>query len=238
VAHFNSTACFADYAVISEEGAVPVPNYIPFSALATLGCAVITGVGAVRNAAQIKGGERVVVVGAGGVGLNVVQGARMAHCEKIIAIDTRLKPLELARSFGATETVDASLEDIAKRVREITDGRGVDYVFDTVGAPETIQQAIALARKGGTVILTGLSRTDALASIPIFPFVLQEKRLIGSLYGSGQPLNDISMLLKLYEEGELQLDALATRTYRLDQVNEALNALASGQGARGVILWD
>ena len=237
VAHFNSTACFADYAVVSEEGAVPVPDHIPFASLATLGCAVITGVGAVLNAAQLKGGERVVVIGAGGVGLNVVQGARLARCKKIIAIDTRQKPLELALSFGATEIVDASSEEVPKRIRELTDGRGADYVFDTVGTPETIQQAVGLARKGGTVILTGLSRTDALASIPTFLFVMQEKRLIGSLYGSGQPFNDISRMIKLYEEGELQLDALATRTYRLDQVNEALDALASGQGARGVILW-
>ena len=238
VAHFNSTACFADFAVVAEEGAVPVPAHIPFASLATLGCAVITGVGAVLNAARLTGGERVVVVGTGGVGLNVVQGARLARCEKIIAIDTRQKPLEVAREFGATEIINASTEEVSKRVRELTGGRGADYVFDTVGAPETIQQSLTLTCKGGTVIVTGLSRTDAMASIPIFPFVLHEKRLIGSLYGSGQPANDISRLVRLYEEGQLELDKLATRKYRLAQVNEALDALASGEGARGVILWD
>jgi S-(hydroxymethyl)glutathione dehydrogenase/alcohol dehydrogenase len=237
VAHFSGTACFADFAVVAEEGAVPVHAQLPFEALATLGCAVITGVGAVLNAARVTAGERVVVIGAGGVGLNVVQGAKIAGCEKIIAVDTRPKPLELAREFGATEAVEASTGDLPKVVRELTNGRGADYVFDTVGTPETIQQSLALTRKGGTIILTGLSRTEAIASVPIFPFVFQEKRLVGSIYGSGQPLKDIPRLVTLYEEGRLKLDELATRTYSLGQVNDALADLASGAGARGVIRW-
>jgi Zn-dependent alcohol dehydrogenase len=214
-----------------------VPAKVPFAALATLGCAVITGIGAALNAARLAGGERIVVVGAGGVGLNVVQGAKIAGCEKIIALDTRPKPLDLARDFGATEALDAATEGLVKIVRDLTNGQGADYVFDTVGAPETIQQSLALTRKGGTVILTGLSRTDALASVPIFPFVLQEKRLVGSLYGSGQPLRDIPRLVGMYEDGRLKLDELATRTYRLDKINDALAALSSGEGARGIIVW-
>ncbi len=237
VAHFNGTACFADFAVVAEEGAIPVPADVPFEALATLGCAVITGVGAVVNAARVEAGARVVVVGAGGVGLNVVQGAVLAGCERIIVVDTRSKPLALAREFGATHVVEASTEDVTGQVRELTDGRGADYVFDTVGAPETIAQALGFARKGGTVVLTGLSRTDALASIRVFPFVMQEKRLIGSLYGSGQQLRDIPRLVALHQEGKLKLSELATRTYRLDGVNDALAALASGEGARGIIRW-
>ena len=237
MAHFNGTACFADFAVVAEEGAIPVPTDVPFEALATLGCAVITGVGAVRNAARVEAGARVVVIGAGGVGLNVVQGAVLAGCEKIIAVDTRSKPLSLARDFGATHALEASTENVVGLVRELTDGRGADYVFDTVGTPATLSQALAFARKGGTVVLTGLSRTDALASIPIFPFVMQEKRLIGSLYGSGQQWRDIPHLVALYQEGKLKLRELATRTYRLDGVNDALAALASGEGARGIIRW-
>ena len=237
VAHFSGTACFADFAVVAEEGAVQVSVQLPFEVLATLGCAVITGVGAVLNAARVAEGERVVVIGAGGVGLNVVQGARIAGCEKIIAVDTRQKPLELALEFGATEAIEASNEDLPKIVRELTNGRGADYVFDTVGAPETIHQSLALTRKGGTIILTGLSRTEAMASVPIFPFVFQEKRLVGSIYGSGQPLKDIPRLVAMYEEGRLKLDQLVTRTYSLGQVNDALAALASGAGARGVIRW-
>jgi S-(hydroxymethyl)glutathione dehydrogenase/alcohol dehydrogenase len=237
VAHFNGTACFADFAVVAEEGAISVPLDVEFEALATLGCAVVTGVGAVMNAARVEAGACVVVVGAGGVGLNVVQGARLAACEKIIAVDTRPVPLNLARDFGATDTVEASTENVAEQVRELTGGRGADYVFDTVGLPETLTQALSFARKGGAVVLTGLSRTDARASFPLFPFVMQEKRLIGSVYGSGQPLRDIPHLVELHREGKLKLHELATRTYQLNEVNEALAALASGEGARGIIKW-
>ncbi len=235
--HYNGTACFADYAVVALEGVIPVPTDVPFEALATLGCAVITGVGAVVNAAQVKTGASVMVIGAGGVGLNVVQGARLAGCEKIIAVDTRSKPLELAREFGATHMIEATEENVLEQVRELTDGRGADYVFDTVGAPATLAQALRFARKGGTIVVTGLSRTDTLASIPLFPFVMQEKRLIGSLYGSGQPLRDVPRLIELYQEGKLKLTELATRTYNLEGVNDALAALSSGEGARGIIRW-
>lgn len=236
VSHFNSTACFADFAVVAEEGAVAVSTDVKFEALATLGCAVITGVGAVMNAARVEAGAQVVVIGAGGVGLNVVQGARLCDCERIIAVDTRSAPLELAREFGATDTIDASA-NVAEQLKELNGGRGADYVFDTVGMPETLTQALKLARKGGTVVLTGLARTDGRAAFPLFSFVMQEKRLLGSVYGSGQPLRDIPRLVELHREGKLKLQELAARTYRLEQVNEALSALASGEGARGIICW-
>lgn len=237
VAHFNGTACFADFAVVAEEGAIAVPPDVGFEALATLGCAVITGVGAVLNAARVEAGAQVLVIGAGGVGLNVVQGARLAGCEKIIAMDTHSAPLNLAGEFGATDIVEALSENVSEKVRELTGGRGADYVFDTVGAPETLTQALRYARKGGTVVLTGLSRTDAHASFPLFPYVMQEKRLIGSVYGSGQPLLDVPRLVELYREGKLKLHELATRTYKLDEVNDALAALANASGARGIIRW-
>lgn len=237
VAHFNGTACFADFAVVSEAGAVPVSAEVSFEALATIGCAVITGVGAVMNAGRVPAGARVLVVGAGGVGLNVVQGAVLSSCETIIAVDTQANPLDLARAFGATHTFDASLENLPELIRELTGGRGADFVFDTVGSPKTLSFAVEAARKGGTIVVTGLSRTDALASIPVFPFVMQEKRLIGSLYGSGQPLTDIPKLVALHQEGKLKLLELASRTYRLGEVNEALSALGAGEGARGIIKW-
>ena len=237
LAHYNGTACFADYAVVAEEGLIPVPTDVPFEALATLGCAVITGVGAVMNAARVEAGARVVVIGAGGVGLNVVQGAGLAGCEEIIAVDTRGPALELARAFGASHAIEATEETILEQVREWTGGRGADYVFDTVGAPTTLNQALRFARKGGTIVVTGLSRADTLASIPLFPFVMQEKRLVGSLYGSGQPSRDVPRLIALYREGKLKLDELATRRYDLAGINDALAALASGEGARGIIRW-
>ncbi|MGH9143506.1 MAG: Zn-dependent alcohol dehydrogenase [Vicinamibacterales bacterium] len=240
VAPFLGTACFSDFVVVPEGGAIRVPADIPFDALATIGCAVITGVGAVTNAGQVPTGSRVAVIGAGGIGLNVVQGAAIAACERIIAIDVRPRPLEIARQFGATDTIGGSpgaATDVAADVRALTAGRGADFVFDTVGSPATLALALACTRKGGAVVLTGLSRMDAQGAIAMFPFVMQEKRLLGSVYGSGQPARDIPRLVSLYQEGRLKLGELVSRTYALDHVNDALAALEASDGARGVIRW-
>ena len=244
VAPFLGTACFSDFVIVPEAGAIPVARDIPFDALATIGCAVITGVGAVTNAGQVPKGSRVAVIGVGGVGLNVVQGAAIAECERIIAIDVRPTPLEIAKQFGATDAIgpmpggaaDAS-GDVPSAVRALTAGRGADFVFDTVGSPATLTLAFACTRKGGAVVLTGLSRMDAQAAFPMFPFVMQEKRLLGSVYGSGQPARDIPRLVSLYQQGTLKLGELVSRTYALDKVNDALTALAASDGARGVIRW-
>jgi S-(hydroxymethyl)glutathione dehydrogenase/alcohol dehydrogenase len=236
VAPFLGTACFSDFVIVPEEAAVPVPGDLRFDALATLGCAVLTGVGAVTNAARVSPGSRVVVIGAGGIGLNVIQGAAIEKCEQIVAVDLRPAPLALAKQFGATHTLEGSI-DLPAAIRELTGGRGADFVFDTVGSPATLTTAIGCTRKGGAVVLTGLSRQDAQGSIPMFPFVMQEKRLLGSVYGSGEPLKDIPRLVSLYQEGRLKLNELVSRTYALDKVNDALAALAASDGARGVIRW-
>jgi S-(hydroxymethyl)glutathione dehydrogenase/alcohol dehydrogenase len=236
LAPFLGTACFSDFVVVPEAGAIPVGGDVPFDALATIGCAVVTGVGAVTNAAQVPRGARVAVIGAGGVGLNVVQGAAIAGCDEIIAVDVRPVPLGIAQQFGATQTIDAA-RDVPAEVRGMTGGRGADFVFDTVGSPATLATALACARKGGTVVLTGLSRVDSQGSVAMFPFVMQEKRLIGSVYGSGNPASDIPRLVSLYREGRLKLAELVSRTYSLDKINEALSALAASDGARGVIKW-
>jgi len=233
---FLGTACFADSVVVAEAGAIPVPRDVPFDALATLGCAVLTGVGAVTNAAQVPAGACVAVIGVGGVGLNIVQGARISGCSQIIAIDRRPVPLALAEQFGATHTLTAS-EEVAKAVRDLTSGRGADFVFDSVGSPATLTTALNCTRKGGAVVLTGLSRADSQGSIAMFPFVMQEKRLLGSVYGSGQPARDIPRLVSLFQDGTLKLRELVSRTYALDGINDALEALAASDGARGVIRW-
>jgi S-(hydroxymethyl)glutathione dehydrogenase/alcohol dehydrogenase len=236
LAPFLGTACFSDFVIVPEAGAIPVPADVPFEALATIGCAVVTGVGAVTNAARVPPGARAAVIGAGGVGLNVIQGAAIAGCERIIAIDLRPVPLQIARLFGATDTIEASI-DVPADVRAATGGRGADFVFDTVGSPATLATALACARKGGTVVLTGLSRMDNQGSVAMFPFVMQEKRLIGSVYGSGNPASDIPRLVSLYQDGRLKLSELVSRTYRLDKINDALTALAGSDGARGVVTW-
>jgi S-(hydroxymethyl)glutathione dehydrogenase/alcohol dehydrogenase len=231
---FLGTACFAEHAVVSQDGVIPVPDDVAFDALAALGCAVVTGVGAVANAARVPRGARVAIMGVGGVGLNVVQGAVIAGCERIIAVDRSKAALEFASAFGATDCVDVGSAG-ATPIRDLTGGLGADYVFDTVGTPATVADALASLRKGGTVVVTGLSRLDTLASVPMYPFVMQEKRLIGSLYGSGQPLQDIPRLVAMHQAGLLKLRELVARIYPLDGINEALGALAGNAGARGII---
>ncbi len=235
VAHFLSTACFASHAVVAEEGAVVVGDDIPFEALATLGCAVVTGVGAVLAAGRVPQGAKIAIIGAGGVGLNVVQGAVIAGCERIVAIDRQRTPLDIARQFGATDLVEATAT-VADEIKGLTGGRGADFVFDTVGTPATLATAFAATRKGGTVVLTGLSRIDAIGNVQLFPLVMQEKRLIGSAYGSGRPTEDMIRLIEWYRQGRLKLRELVSRTYLLSEVNEALRALGASEGARGVIL--
>ncbi len=236
IAPFLGTACFADCVIVPEEGAIAVPRDVPFDALATIGCAVLTGVGAVTSAARVPAGAQVAVIGAGGVGLNVIQGARIAGSEQIIAIDMHERPLALATQFGATTTINAA-DGVPGTIRQLTNGRGADFVFDTVGSPATLTTALESLRKGGTAVLTGLSRADAQAAFPMFPFVMQEKTLVGSVYGSGRPAEDIPRLVSMYRDGRLKLRELVARTYPLSQINDALNALASSDGARGVITW-
>jgi S-(hydroxymethyl)glutathione dehydrogenase/alcohol dehydrogenase len=236
VAPFLGTACFATHTVVPEEGLVRVPAAVPFNDLAAVGCAVVTGVGAVTNAAKARPNSVVAVIGAGGVGINVVQGAVVAGAAKIIAIDREDAPLEIARRLGATDVVRPSGKT-ADAVKALTGGRGADYVFDTVGTPATLTDAILSTRKGGTIVITGLSRLDAQGAIRMYPFVMQEKRLIGSAYGSGNPIDDIARLVALGQQGRIKLGELATRTYSLDQINDALEHLARGDGGRGVLLF-
>jgi S-(hydroxymethyl)glutathione dehydrogenase / alcohol dehydrogenase len=236
IAPFLGTACFADFAVVPEGGAIRVSPEVSFEALATVGCAVVTGVGAVRNAARVAPGSRVAVIGAGGVGLNVVQGAAIAGCAMVIAVDVRPAPLEIAKRFGATHVLTGT-DTTVDAVRDLTDGRGADVVFDTVGLQRTLTEALACARKGGTVVLTGLAHVQTRAAFPMFQFVMQEKRVIGSVYGSGQPSRDIPDLISLHQAGRLKLHELVSRTYPLSGINEALADLESSAGARGVITW-
>ena len=198
-----------------------------FPALAAVGCAVVTGVGAVTNAAKVPPGAVVAVIGAGGVGVNVIQGAVLAGAARIIAVDREAAPLAIARQLGATHVVQPSGKT-ADAVKELTDGRGAEFVFDTVGSPATLTDAILSARKGGTVVVTGLSRIDAQGAIRLYPFVMQEKRLIGSVYGSGNPLQDIERLVNLHQAGRTQAGRAGDPTYRLDAGQRG----AGGAGSR------
>ena len=233
--HGLMTACFAEQTVVAAAGAVKIPAELPLWQAALLGCGVVTGIGAVRNAARIAPGESVCVIGCGGVGLQVIAGARIAGAAPIIAVDLNPDMLELARSVGATDTVDASGEVLAA-VRELTGG-GADHAFEVVGSPATIRLAWGAIRSGGQVIVVGLVPRGVEVSVPGIEF-LSDKSLRGTYYGSGDAARDLPELAALALAGELDLAGVITHTTDLDGVDAALDRMRSGEGGRTVVIID
>jgi len=236
VSHMAAVACFAEHAVVAEEQLLVIDSSIPLDRAALVGCSVTTGVGAVTNTAKVETGATVAVIGCGGVGLSVIQGARLAGAARIIAIDLFDEKLELATSMGATDIVNGNDGDVVKRVHELTGG-GADYAFDAIGMASTVKQSLDLVRAGGKAIVIGLGKFGEPTPIDAFMLVMQEKALLGCFYGSSRPRIDMPRLLELYRRGRLQLDELVTRHYRLDQINEAYSDLQGSQAGRGVITF-
>jgi S-(hydroxymethyl)glutathione dehydrogenase/alcohol dehydrogenase len=228
---------FGEYVVCPAEMLVPIREEMPWPQAALMGCCVPTGVGAAVNAARVEAGSSVLVIGCGGVGLNVVQGARLAGAGKIIACDLLDNKLEYAQDFGATHTLNAKRDDVVKRVRELTDGRGADYAFDAIGGEATTLQIVEAIRPGGTAVIVGMAAMSVRAPIGPYYMALQEKTLKGTMYGSIRPNIDIPRLVDLYLDGRLKVDELISRTYSLDEINEGFEALRSGQVARGVVVF-
>ena len=233
--HVLGVSCFAEQVVCSDRSVLGIPATMPMEIAALLGCAVMTGVGAVVNTAQVRPGSSVLVIGAGGVGQCVVMGARLAGASSIVVADVSAAKLDAAKALGATHLVNSSAEDLVKAVRGVTDG-GVEYAFEAVGRPDTLGQAMRALRPGGTAVAVGLGRGDARVEVGINDLVLQEKTLKGSLYGSSRPAADAPMLIKLYQSGQLPLDRLLSRRYPLEQINEAYAAMLGGEVARSVVI--
>ena len=231
-------ATMSEYMVVPEQNLVKVDEHYSLEKAALVGCGVTTGVGAVLNTAKVEPGSSVAVIGTGGVGLNAIQGAVLAQAERIIAVDIAEKKLNFAKSFGATDVVNASTCDPVEAVRELTAGLGVDYAFEVIGNPKTIVQAYNMVRAAGTAVIVGMAHHQSDVSIPAQHLVSTERQLIGSFYGSCQPKVDMPKLLDLYTEGKLKLDELITRHYRLEQINEAFADMEAGENARGVILFN
>jgi S-(hydroxymethyl)glutathione dehydrogenase / alcohol dehydrogenase len=233
----SALGTFAERAVVPAGAAVRLPEDVPLDRAALIGCAVMTGVGAVVNTARVRPGSQVAVFGAGGVGLNVIQGAVLAGAERVVAVDVNAQKLGLAETFGATHLVDASRGDPVPAVRELTAGRGADYAFEAIGRKDTIEQAYAATRRGGTCVVVGMGSRSESVSLNAFFLPIQEKRLLGCWYGSADVHRDFPRLIALCRAGRLKLDPLVTRTYALDEVNEAFAALADGRNARGLVLF-
>jgi Zn-dependent alcohol dehydrogenase len=199
---------------------------------------VITGLGAVVNKAKVPPGSSVVVIGAGGVGLNSIQGARLAGAHPIIAVDLLEGKLESSYAFGATHALNGATQDVKAKVSEISGGRLADYVFVTVGTVSAAEQAFSLAGKRGTVVLVGIPDWFSAMPVPIGPAIVGEKTVTGSLMGTTRLRFDVPRLVALYDNNRLKLDELITARYSLDQINDAIASTESGTALRNVILFD
>lgn len=230
---------YSNESVVPAISTVKIPDDVPLKIAALLGCGVLTGVGAALNTADIREGDSVVVVGCGGVGLNVIQGARIAGASRIIAVDMFDSKLEMAKEFGATDVVNAGEGDPVATVAELTGGRGADVSFEVIGLGATIEQAINMARTGGEVVLVGVPRLDVNLTLnAAFTFLYAAKTIKGCWYGSANVNEDVPKLIELYKKGELKLDELVSREITVHQVNEAFEAMAAGEVARSVIVHD
>lgn len=231
--HLMGASSFSERVVVHSRSVVKVPDDVPADIAAIAGCAVVTGLGAVRNVIGGCAGESLVVFGAGGVGLSAIMGARLAGANPIIAVDVDENKLALARELGATVTIDGR-DDVAERIRDATGG-GSHWAIEAVGLPQTLQTAVAAARPGGTVVAIGLGRVGQTFEVPVNELVQKQKRLIGSLYGSSIPQVDLPIIFDLYREGRLPLERLLGDSYPLENLDEAFAALQNGALGRSIV---
>lgn len=239
VGQFCMIGAFSEYAVVHENSVCVIDKDAPFQVACLLGCGVAGGFGAAVHRAHVTPGSSVLVIGTGGVGMNVIQGARIAGATTIIAADVFDTKLARAREFGATHVVNTEKQDVVAAVMELTQGAGVDFAFEAISSPGTVAQAFAATGKCGTVVVIGLTPAK-FDSLPISPLqlVLSQKTVMGTLYGASNPLVEIPRLLQLYKHGQLKLDELVTHIYPLDAINQAYADLLAGKNIRGVIQFD
>ncbi|MGE5640166.1 MAG: zinc-binding dehydrogenase [Clostridia bacterium] len=237
VSIFSGCGVMAEYATVHVDNLVKIDKKIPLDRAALVGCAVTTGVGAVFNTARMPAGSTVAVFGCGGVGLNVIQGARIAGAARIVAIDSNEAKLEMAKKFGATDVLAAKPgDDVSKSLKKLTAG-GPDYAFECVGSGELAAAAYRSIRRGGSAIIVGVAKPADSTSFRSMTMVFEEKTLTGSYFGSSVPRIDFPRMLDLYAAGKLMLDELITRRYRVEEAPQAFADLESGRNARGVIVF-
>ena len=231
------TAAFAEEVVVHESQVVGIPANMPMTSASLMACGVITGYGAVVNTAQIAAGSSVVVIGTGGVGLNSVQGAALSSATPLIALDLVPSKLDTAKAFGATHAVNAGDADAIAQVKALTNGRGADYVFVTVGSGKAIDQGLAMMRQGGTLVLVGMPAYGVKLTLEAADFAGSEQHIMGSKMGSTRLRVDVPKLVALYKDGRLKLDELVTKEYPLEEINEAVAAVKRGEALRNVIVF-
>ena len=232
--HFSMVCSHAEYCVVDESSAIPVPSEIPFDRACLIGCGVMTGVGAVLRVARARPGTSVVVIGCGAVGLNAIQGARLAGAEPIIAVDIHREKLALAAAFGSTHTALAGRDDVPSVVQGLTRGRGADHVIEAAGIDNTLQLSLDVSRPGANVILLG--KTDVTREVHIrWGSMMGERRIVRSSYGGARPRRDFPLLARLYLDGRLMLDELITRRISLHEINDGFSDMAKCSLVRAVV---
>ncbi|MEM9986039.1 MAG: zinc-binding dehydrogenase, partial [Bacteroidota bacterium] len=230
----------SEYALVKESAAVKLNSEMPMASASIISCGVMTGYGSVVNVAHLRAGSSAVVLGTGGVGLNVIQGAKISGAAKIIAIDLNPQRLEMAVQFGATHTIladraDSGLMQAAAQVKAMTEGRGADYAFECTAVPALGAAPLAMVRNAGTAVQVSGIEEEITIDMNLFEW---DKIYINPLYGKCRPEIDFPKLVNLYDQGELMLDQMITRTYPLDQLQQAFDDMLAGKNAKGVIVFD
>lgn len=224
---------WAEETIMPWQGAIKIDDDVPLEVASLIGCAVMTGVGAAINTAKVVPGSSVVVFGCGGVGISVIQGARVAGAAEIVAVDLVDEKLETAKSFGATHGVKP--DDLDALKGELTAGAGFDYAFEAVGHPTTMRAAYDVIRRGGMAVVVGVGRAEQTFELSAFEMFYGEKHLVGSYYGSTDVRSDFARIIRLWRAGRIDLEAMITRRIGLDDINDALGAMERGEVVRQVI---
>jgi len=228
-------AAFAEQAVVPANGAVKVDDDIPLDIASVIGCAVQTGVGAVLNTAKVEAGATVMIVGLGGIGISIAQGARIAGASRVIGVDPVESRRTGAQMFGVTDVIDPNAGDVVAQVMELTGGIGVDYAFDAVGNNELVHTCIASTRSGGTTTMVGVPRIDQFLNVHAILFAMAEKKLQGCFLGSSNPHREFPRLLDLWRAGKLDLEAMVTARRPLEEIGDAFADMKAGVGLRTVL---
>jgi alcohol dehydrogenase len=235
--HFVGVSAFAEYAVLSRRSLQKIDKELPLEIAALFGCAVMTGVGAVVNTAQVRPGQSVAVVGLGGVGLSALMGALAAGASRVVAVDLADDKLVLAKALGATDVINAGAVNAVEQLRELTGG-GVDHALEMVGSAKALEFAYKVTRRGGMTVTVGLPASSQNLMTPVWHLVAEERTLKGSYLGSCVPRRDIGRFVSLYRNGRLPVDQLLTGRLTLDQINEGFDRLHRGEAIRQVIVMN
>lgn len=237
VNHHLGCSVFAEYATVSRRSVIKIDPTVPLDEAALFGCAVLTGVGAVVNTAQVRVGASVAVIGLGGVGLAALIGAHAAGARQIIAVDLSDEKLEQARTLGATHTVNAGREDALEHIRELSSG-GVEFAFEFAGSIRALDLAYNITRRGGSTVTAGLPPSTARWPLPAVSLVAEERTVKGSYIGTCVPSRDIPRFIDLYKQGRLPVDKLLTGRLKLDEINHGFDLLHEGKAIRQVVVFE